>query len=662
MSSSSVSVLVLQWGETDLTERALDAVRRSRYDGPLELLVWDNGSPDGPGAVAQMSDVILVESPINVGFGPANNRLAERATGDLLLFLNNDAILAPSCLGRMVHGLTAGRPGVDGRVVAVAPQFRGFDGGVLELGCYLGDSGEAWQLLRGERAPRGLLDGAFAAHYGSAACLLVRRGDFLDAGGFDELFAPAYYEDADLCLRLTRDGGQVLVEPRAVAYHLEGGTAGTDELVGVKRFQRRNRGRFAARWYERLARLPPVSRSAALRHAFSGGDRPLVLWLMPDFLKPDQSGGHARVRREIEALVEAGAAVVVWSEHVGDHGRYGRFLSDLGVTWCGCHEPSRSLLGNRRDSAVSSLESLLQLDVWDAVVAWSADVAHRLGPAVREHLPRTPFVVDSAVLLYRQFARGLAAGAVLVEDLVTEKAWELAVYGGADGLIASSEADAAAIRTELPHLDVVTFDVGAYEPVPTLPDGQQQGSLVFLGSFIHPPNMDAIVWWVDEIVPRIERICGRTMPLRVIGSSAELVSEVAGGNGALDVVGWVEDLREEMARARAFVVPLRYGAGTKDKISIAMRYGVPTVTTSIGAESMPDGLHGALVVADEPDHFAQHVVRLMEDDQQWKRAAESTRRAAQRAWQEQELTKNRFVAWFSRLAQSPTWRRASGRR
>jgi hypothetical protein len=77
---------------------------------------------------------------------------------------------------------------------------------------------------------------------------------------------------------------------------------------------------------------------------------------------------------------------------------------------------------------------------------------------------------------------------------------------------------------------------------------------------------------------------------------------------------------------------------------------------------MPDGLHGALVVADEPDHFAQHVVRLMEDDQQWKRAAESTRLAAQRAWQEQELTKNRFVAWFSRLAQSPTWRRASGRR
>lgn len=656
VSGPPVSVLVLQWGETDLTERALGAVRRSLYDGPLELLVWDNGSPEGPGAVAQMSDVTLVESPANVGFGPANNRLAERATGDLLLFLNNDTILAPSCLGRMVERLTAPSPQHGKRVVAVTPQFRNFGGEVLELGSYVGDSGEAWQLLRGERAPHSLLDRPFAAHYGSAACLLVWRGEFLEAGGFDELFAPAYYEDADLCLRLCGDAAQVIVEPRAVAYHLEGATAGTDVLAGAKRFQLRNRGRFAARWSRRLDRLPPVSRSAALRHAFSGGDRALVLWLMPDFLKPDQSGGHARVRREIEALVEAGTAVVVWAEQMGDHGRYSRFLDDLGVTWCGCHEPSRSLLGNRQDSIVSSLEGVLRLDIWDAVVAWSADVAHRFGPAVREYAPGTPFVVDSAVLLYLQCERGVAAGAALVEDLVTEKAWELAVYGAADGLIASSEADAAAVRRELPHLDVVTFDVGAYMPVP-VPEGQQQGSLVFLGSFIHPPNVDAVVWWVEEIAPRIEELCGRAVPLRVIGSSAELVSAVAGGNGWLDVVGWVEDLQEEMARARAFVVPLRYGAGTKDKISIAMRYGVPTVSTSIGAESMPGELHRALMVADEPGHFATQVVRLMEDDQQWKHAAESTRRAAQLAWRDQELTTNRFITWFSQFALSSSRRR-----
>ena len=642
-STPPVSVLIVQWGETDLTDRALEAVRRSRYDGRVELLVWDNGSPNGPGDVGNASDVVLVRHADNVGFGVANNRLAEQATGDLLLFLNNDTLLTPSALARMVAVLTS-----DPRIAVVAPQFRGFDGSVLEIGGFVGDSGEAWQLMRGTQPPRALQQRPLHAHYGSAACLLVRRRDFLAVGGFDDLFSPAYYEDTDLCLRLARDGRRVVVEPRAVVYHLEGGTAGTDVLAGGKRHLLRHRSRFTARWWRELERLPPVSRGAVLRQALTGGERPLVLWLLPDFLKHDQSGGHARVRNEIEALVESGTAVAVWSEHLGDSGRYGPLLDELGVFWVGYHEPTRSLLGQRHASFGSTLQELLALEIWDAVVAWSADVAHRFGPTVRAILPKIPFVVDSAVLLYRQCERGLAAGATVGQDLAIEKAWELECYAAADALIASSEADARAIRTDLPNLDVFAFDVGAYEPRPVGGD-QQRGALSFLGNFVHPPNVDAVVWWVEEIAPRIRELCGRDIPLRVIGAWAEILNDVIDGGEALEVVGWVEDLGTELAPSRAFLVPLRYGAGTKDKISIALRYGIPTVTTSIGAESMPPRLLGGLVVADQPDHLAAHVVRLMADDQEWSRAAESARQAARQAWEEQVRVRRRYVTWFSQF-------------
>lgn len=645
----AVSVLIAQFGKSDLTVRALESVRRSTYEGSLELLVWDNGSPDGPSDVAELRDVTLVEHGSNIGFGPANNKLVEKATGDLVLFLNNDVILSPSCLSRMVEQLTS-----DPDIAVVIPQVRSFDGDILEVGGYVGNSGEGWQLLRGERAPRAILEFPLAAHYGSAACMLLRREAFLAAGGFDDLFSPAYYEDTDLCLRLTKMGGRVIVEPRAVAYHMEGGTAGTDLLNGAKAQQLHNRARFVTRWTAELTKRPPAGRDAAMRYALTGGDRPLVLWLMPDFLKPDQSGGHARVRHEIEALVASGVALVVWSEHVGDHGRYGRFLTDLGVTWCGYQEPSRSFLADRAGSSFSSLQELLQLDIWDAVVAWSADVAHRFGPIVREAIPKTPLIVDSTVLLYLQCERGLSAGATMVQDLITEKEWELPVYGGADGLIASSASDASAIRAELPHLDIFTFDVGAYEPVQP-PGNQKDGSLVFLGNFVHPPNIDAIVYWVQEISPRIEELCGRVIPLRVIGASAELIPEVIDGGAALDVAGWVEDLGPEMSKARASIVPLRYGAGTKDKISVAMRYGVPTITTSVGAESMPSQLLRALLVSDKPVDLANYVVALMSDDTEWNRIAKETRAAARFAWDDQSLVARRFVTWFSQFA-SKSWK------
>ncbi|MEM6796251.1 MAG: glycosyltransferase [Acidobacteriota bacterium] len=642
MNDPSVSVLMVQWGKADLTLRALDAARRSDYAGQLELLVWDNGSAGGPGAVSREPGVTVVTHGENLGFGPANNRLSEHATGELLLLLNNDTVLAPSCVRRMVKALT-GNP----EVAAVTPQFRSFDGGILEMGSFLGSSGEAWQFMRSGFPPRSLMERPLEAHYGSAACLLLRRSDWNALGGFDDLFAPAYYEDTDLCLRLSSTGRRILVEPRAVAFHLEGGTAGTDVLQSAKSHQLRHRGRFVGRWAERLAKLPAIGPASALRHAVAG-DRPLVLWLLPEMLKPDQSGGDARVRKELELLIGAGVQPVIWSEHVGDHGRYGALLSELGCIWCGYQEPVRSPLQERVSSCWSALPELLRLDVWGAVVAWSADVASRLGPTVRDALPNTPFLVDSAVLLYLQGDRGREKGASMPESLAVDKDWELGVYGSADAVIASSTADADAIGREKPNLEVVTFDVGAYKPV-AAENGSAPRSLLFLGNFIHPPNVDAVMWWLEEIAPRVADQCGQAVPLRVIGASAELLTSAVGQHESLEVVGWVEDLRLEMARARAFFVPLRYGAGTKDKISMAMRYGVPTIATSIGAESMPERLAKVLVVADRPGDLAREVVRLMDDETHWRQAADATRKAAQLAWIEQGLTTRRYTEWFKRL-------------
>src|SRR5205807_8370248 len=107
--------------------------------------------------------------------------------------------------------------------------------------------------------------------YGSAAALMVRAEFWRDVGGFDERYAPAYYEDTDLCFEARGRGWRVLYEPEAVIVHVEGATAESELGLGEKRYQEHNRQKFVQKWRERLdsehlSPAPANLRLAADRH------------------------------------------------------------------------------------------------------------------------------------------------------------------------------------------------------------------------------------------------------------------------------------------------------------------------------------------------------------------------------------------------------------
>jgi glycosyltransferase involved in cell wall biosynthesis len=170
---------------------------------------------------------------------------------------------------------------------------------------------------------------------------------------------------------------------------------------------------------------------------------------------------------------------------------------------------------------------------------------------------------------------------------------------------------------------------------------------LFLGNFHHRPNVDAVESWVAEIAPAVERIAGRPIPLRVVGSGSDGYRK-AWPKDHLDLVGWVEDLSVEFAGARVFLAPLRYGAGTKGKITAALAHGVPTVTTSIGAEGQSPAVLEALRVADDPEEIAALVAELMTDDEVALAAKDRSIAAAQAAWDRQQALYEEFADWLER--------------
>ena len=193
-------------------------VRDWPMDAHFELIVVDNGSDGDPGELAaSRSNVRVLDPGRNLGFGAAVNRGAAEAGGDLILILNTDAVPEPGALDTLVEAM-ADHPDAAG----LAPRLLGADDAVQA----------SWQLRRlptlrtligyccfVEPRPQPEPAAGTPVEQPAACALLLRRAAFENAGGMDERFWPAWFEDVDLARRLADRGERVLYWPEAVFRH-----------------------------------------------------------------------------------------------------------------------------------------------------------------------------------------------------------------------------------------------------------------------------------------------------------------------------------------------------------------------------------------------------------------------------------------------------------
>ena len=136
-------------------------------------------------------------------------------------------------------------------------------------------------------------------------------------------------------------------------------------------------------------------------------------------------------------------------------------------------------------------------------------------------------------------------------------------------------------------------------------------SLIYTGSFRYYPNYEAMVWFVDEVFPKILAQVPDAC-LTITGDDAGLRLP---DHKQVHHAGYVDDIRRTVARSQVSLVPLRSGGGTRLKILEAMALGTPVVSTSKGAEGLDVENNVHLLIADQPDDFARQVVALLNDPQ-----------------------------------------------
>jgi GT2 family glycosyltransferase len=240
-----VSVVIVNHDRLETTIKSVECVRQSLGDYVREILVVDNGS--SPNVVSELENLLtdkarIIALGVNRYFGEGNNIGVEESTGDLTLLLNNDAFVDPGCIAELVGTMQR-----DSAVAAVGPMFLYPTGSVQEVGGIVLETGDIVQIGKGAVWGPDHYTRECAVDYCSAACLLLRRNDFLRVGGFSLQWEPAYFEDADLCLSLWHAVGSVFVNPRARVVHIESLTT-SDVKMRLESQVEINRLSFVEKW------------------------------------------------------------------------------------------------------------------------------------------------------------------------------------------------------------------------------------------------------------------------------------------------------------------------------------------------------------------------------------------------------------------------------
>ena len=593
-----VSIIVPVFNQKLHTFNCLKSVLENTADASYEAIVVDDASTDDTAAMlSQIDNLQIVRNRVNAGFLNACHVGARLATGRYLVFLNNDTQVRRGWLAALTDMMEN-----DANVGLVGAKLIYPDGRLQEAGGIIWNDASGCNYGRGDDAEKSEYGFVREVDYCSGACIMVREELWKRFGGFDTRYAPAYYEDTDLAFTLRQAGYKVMYQPAAEVIHHEGVSNGTTVSEGVKKFQAINREKFLDKWREVLAdNHRDVNCELLVARQRANGKRMLII----DHQVPahDRDSGSQRMYQLLRLFTQMGWLVTFLPADLARREPYTTELQRMGieVLYWPC----------RRWKFISKLAPLLDL----VIVSRPAPGKKYLGQ-VRRLAPQAKFIYDTVDLYFLRESRRANLEKNRIGQRTANKyrrlEFSLAKQSDATFVVSSVEReillrhDPALNVHVVPNIHEATANVRAFA-------GRKD--LLFVGAFQHPPNADGICYFAQEVFPLVLRHLP-DIKIYIVGSDpTPPVKALASSN--VIVTGWVNDIGAFFESARAFVAPLRYGAGVKGKIGQSLAYGLPVVTTSIGAEGMSlvDGRD--VLIGDTSEHFARNLVQLYNDQLLW---------------------------------------------
>lgn len=554
-------------------------------DCPLEPVLW---------AVPNSGGIVKLSNKENLGFLLTCNRGARAARGKYLCLLNSDTIVSPGWLRPLVEALE------DTPDAALAGgMLLNTDGTIQDAGWRILNSGWGYPIGRG-RDPR---DGAYtyrrAVDCVTGACFLMSRELFGEMGGFDEAYAPAFYEEFDLAFRARQRGLKVIYEPRSRVLHLGSASYGEERR---NELSLANHAKFVKRFANQLQKQPWGSEGefSLLESSVTG---PVMLVVDYGVPQPNRHAGDVTMSSYLSLLAAAGWRVIFCPMDGRAEGLPAEGLERQGVMLV---------------RAPITIERWLEDNGRHVAEVWLArpEIADKVIPAVRAYTrARVSYYTHDLHHVRLEREALLHDDAALMEQAARMKELELAVFRNVDHVTSPSAAEAEIIEQLVPGKAVTVLPPYYFEgrDIHSHDASHFEGltDIVFVGGFPHTPNVDAALYIANEIMPLV--FDKRPEARLVLVGYAPPPEVMALAGPRVIVTGQVPDVKPYLDRARLLLAALRYGAGVKGKTVEAMRLGVPVVSTQVGIEGIGVTPGCEAIVAEGAQELAHAVLELLAD-------------------------------------------------
>ena len=591
-----VSIIIPVYNQFIYTYNCLKSILENSTNVKYEILLADDISTDNTRTIDKIvKNIQIIRNKERLRFLNNCNNASKFAKGKYLLYLNNDTVVQKGWLFHLVKLMEQ-----DETIGLVGSKLIYPNGTLQEAGGIIWSDGSGHNYGNGFDPEKSEFNYVKDVDYISGASILVRRALWENLGGFDDLFAPAYYEDTDLAFRIREAGYRVVYQPASVVVHFEGKSNGTDTNFGQKSYQITNQKKFVEKWHSVLDReyFPKGEKMFLAR-----GNRGKKLILVIDRYVPqyDKDAGSRCTYMYINLFLKLGLNVVFLSEEInplqpytfnlqqmGVEILYGKYYSDNRMTWI-------------KENGI----------FFDYIFTCRSHISIKYIDYFRQY--------SNAKIIYYPHDLGYLRHYRQYEITNNQKDLDTAKY-------------LEKIEREMAEKSDVIYVVGSYErqhlinlfpqkPIYNIPvyiydkfneysiPLRERKSLLFVGGFDHAPNEDAVLWFYENA---FSKIIAKYPDIKwyVVGSNPTK-KMLAMNDKHIVITGYVteEKLKHYYNTCRICVVPLRFGAGVKGKVIEAAYYMTPIITTNIGAEGISLE-EDAFIVNPPDDTFAKAVIDL----------------------------------------------------
>jgi len=596
-----VSIIIPVYNQFNYTYNCLKSI--ADYSGnkiEYEIIIANDCSTDLTIDIEKIvKNISVITTTTNMRFLKNCNNAAKYAKGKYILFLNNDTQVQENWLFPLVELIEK-----DEKTGAVGSKLVYENGTLQEAGGIFWNDASVWNY--GRMADPALPEYNYVKEvdYISGAALMIKKSLWNELGGFDENFAPAYCEDADICFSIRKMGYKVMYQPASVVVHFEGISNGTDVSEGQKKYQVINQKKFYEKWKDVLEKENyPNSENVFLARDRSRNKKTI---LFVDRYVPmyDKDAGSRTVFQYLKLFVSLGFNIKFIDDTYFKYEHYTTILEQMGVevlygpfyaqNWKMWLETNGKYINfvflNRLHISVNYIDEIKKRS--NAKIIYYGHDLHYL----RE---QREYIITNDKKLLKSI-----------------KKWEkieLDLMLKADISFYPSQIEVDEIKNKYSSINVKTIPAYLFDIQPMKERNfNDKKDLMFIGGFQHKPNIDGILWYIKEVFP----ILNKKRPeikLYIIGSNTpEEVVKIKHEN--IIICGYVSDeqLYDYYNKCRLSIVPLRYGAGIKGKVVEAMYNQIPIITTSIGAEGIKNA-EQCMFIKDNPVEFAEEIIRVYDD-------------------------------------------------